>query len=114
MGLITGTLRVHQLQDALHDMEFKVQEITQNKLEISHDLCEVADQAAMAAIEGKDSEVAKNLEAQKVELEAFEKVLDARMSQYNQKIQAIQQEMESAKKVVDYNIKSSFTYGGGQ
>lgn len=114
MGLITGTLRVHQLQDALHNMEFRVQEITQSKLAISHDLCEVADQAAMAAIEGKDSEAMKNLEAQKVELEAFEKTLDARMSQYNQKIQAIQQEMESAKKVVDYNIKTSFTYGGGQ
>jgi len=112
MGLITGTLRLHQLNDARHDMEFKLQEITQEKLGISGSLCEVADRVATASGEGKDSPEMKELEAQKIYLETLEKKLDARMAQYNNKLQAIQTEMESAKKIVDANIQSSFTYGG--
>ena len=112
MGLITGTLRLQQLNDAKHDMEFKMQEITQKKLRISGNLCEVAEHVTDASIQGKDSPEMKKLEERKIQLEAIEKKLDAQMAQYNNKLSAIQTEMESAKKIVESNSQSSFTYGG--
>ena len=113
MGLITGVLRLHQLQNAKHDMEFKMQAITQEKLSISGNLCEVADRVTTASIEGKDSPEMRELESQKIYLETLEKKLDAKMAQYNTKLQAIQTEMDSARKIVEDNIHSSFTYAGG-
>jgi len=114
MGLITNSMRLQQLSDARHDVERDIQEITNAKLENSKDQAELADQIAAASMGGEKNPEVKRLEAIKLEIELMEKKLDAKMARCNSRLQSIQTETESAKKIQEYEIQSSFTYGGGR
>ena len=111
MGLITGALRVQQLLNAKSDLEFKIQTSTETKLGLSSSLTNIADMAAAASLDGADNAETKRLEAQKIQLQAFEKQLDAQLSRYNAQLKMVETELESARQLVDKNIQSSFTYG---
>jgi len=110
MGLITGALRVQQLLNAKSDLEFNIQTATETKLGLCKSLSSLA--TAEASLDGPDSAAAKRLEEQKIQLQVFEKKIDAQLSAYNARLKMVETELESAKQLVDKNIQSSFTYGG--
>ena len=114
MGLITSSLRLQQLKSAKSDIEFKIQTITESKLGLSGQLAEVADQAAMASLDGTENAETKKLESYKLQLQAIEKQLDASLGRYNNQLKMIETEIESAQQVIDKNIQTSFSYGGGK
>ena len=114
MGLITNSMRLQQLSDARHDVERDIQEITNSKLENSKDQADLADRIATASMNGEKNPEVKALEAHKLQIELMEKKLDAKLARCNSRLQAIQTETESAKKIQEYEIQASFTYGGRQ
>ena len=110
MGLATGQLRVVFLTLFKSDLEFRIQLITQTRLQLSSSVSELAD---IGNGLDTDSPEVKLLEQRQHKLELMDKQLDVAMKRYQTQLESVQAEMQSAEKMLQGNIKQSFTYGGG-
>ena len=109
MGLATSQIRLEFLTLYRDDLEFKMQLITQTKLQLSAG--ETAIMNAGTDLD-PDSPEMKYLNQRCAKLQQIEKQLDASMEKYKSQLQAVDTELESARKVVDKDIERSFNYGG--
>lgn len=107
MGMATAQMRLMYLNAYRLDLEYKIQLITESKMNLSRT---VTDLLNVGTDLDSDDPVVKKLEARKERLNIMEKKLDMQMQQYQQKLQMIDTEMESCKKLVEKNIKMSFQY----
>lgn len=107
MGMATSQMRLMYLNAYRLDLEYKIQLITESKMNLSRT---VTDLLNVGTDLDSDDPIVKKLEARKERLNIMEKKLDMQMQQYQQKLQMIDTEMESCKKLIDKNIKMSFQY----
>ena len=110
MGLATSQIRLEFLTLYRDDLEYKMQLITQTKLQLASG--ETAILNAGTDLD-PDSPEMKYLNQRCEKLKEIEKQLDASIQRYQTQLQAVDTELESAKKFVDADIKRSFSYGGG-
>ncbi|MEI7474128.1 MAG: hypothetical protein WCK67_05055 [bacterium] len=93
MGLVAGQARVLLLTDQKSTLEFQMQRICQKEMNLS---AQAQNFMNDDNIQKQVFELNKQLELQQKQIEAQHKMIET--------------ELESAKKVVDKNIESSFKY----
>lgn len=107
MGMATSQLRLMYLNAYRLDLEYKMQLITEAKMNLSKTCTDLINVGTDLS---SDDPVVKMLEARKERLNQMEKKLDMQMQQYQQKLQMINQEYGSCEKMLSDNIQRSFKY----
>ncbi len=108
MGLINATIRVGMLASQKMDLEYKILLITQAQMNLSQsvqDLMQVGTDYT-----DPESPAAKMLKQREAKLQQVEKRLIMLMNQYKTRLEMVSQELESAMKMRDNNIKATFSY----
>lgn len=107
MGMATSQLRLMYLNAYRLDLEYKMQLITEAKMNLSKTCTDILNVGTDLS---SDDPMVKMLEARKERLNQMEKKLDMQMQQYQQKLQMINQEYGSCEKMLSDNIQRSFKY----
>ena len=107
MGMATAQMRLMYLNAYRLDLEYKVQLITEAKMNLSRT---VTDLLNVGTDLDSDDPVVKKLQARKERLNVMEKKLDMQMQQYQQKLQMIEKEMQSCEQLLQKNIDRSFKF----
>ena len=105
MGLATSTMRLMYLNAYRLDLEYKIQLITEAKMNLSRT---VTDLLNVGTDLDSDDPIVKKLEARKERLNIMEKKLDMQLQEYQHKLKMIDEEMNSCQGLIDKNIKMSF------
>lgn len=106
MGLGSSQLRLIYLTMYKSDLEYRIQLITQTKLNMASGINQLID--AGSDLDQNSPEV-KLLEQRRQRLHLVEKRLDAEIERYKTQLSAVTTEIEAAQKFVDNNVKS-FNY----
>ena len=110
MGLIASSFRLMYLTSYKITLESKIQWISAAKMEL------LASSDEILAL-GNDLDPAnpavKQLEARRDRLVVLEKKLDLQMQDYQNRLKAVDAEIQSAQGAVDSAIKTSFSYNFG-
>lgn len=107
MGLIASSFRMMYLTAYKITLESKIQWISAAKMEL------VASSDEMMSLGNDldpDNPAVKQLEARRDKLIVLEKKLDLQMQEYQNRLNMVNAEFESAKGAVDAGIKNSFSY----
>ena len=107
MGMATSQLRLMYLNAYRLDLEYKVQLITEAKMNLSKTCTDLLN---VGTDLDADDPLVKKLEARKERLNVMEKQLDMKMEQYKQKLQMIETEYSSCEQMLQKNIERSFKY----
>lgn len=107
MGLITATIRLNYLQQTKLDLEYKMQLITQARMNLAQS---VSDLTQVGTDYDGDSPVAKMLAQRQAKLKILEQKLEQQMQQYQHRLQMIETEYQSCQKMLEKNIQSAFRY----
>ncbi len=107
MGLATSQLRLMYLTAYRLDLEYKIQLITEAKMNLSKTCTDLIN---VGTDLDSDDPMIKMLEARKERLNIMEKKLDMQMQQYQNKLQMINTEFQSCEKMLSDNIGRSFKY----
>ena len=110
MGFVTSSLRLLYLTQMRNDLEYKIMLISEAKLDMSRSIAELV---AVGTDLDPDSPIIRNLKARREKMKVIEQELDHKMEQYKTRLKAVETEIDSVQKLVDNNIKRSFSYGGG-
>jgi capsule polysaccharide export protein KpsE/RkpR len=107
MGLIAAAIRKQYLIAYKHDLEYKVQLITQAKMGLASS---VSDLLHTGTDLNPDNPIIKQLEQRKARLNLLEKKLDLQMNAYQAKLKAIDIEIQSCDKMLNKNMKQAFSF----
>ncbi len=107
MGMATSQLRLMYLNAYRLDLEYKMQLITEAKMNLSKTCTDLIN---VGTDLDADDPMVKMLEARKERLNIMEKKLDMQMQQYQTKLQMINTEYSSCEKMLSDNISRSFKY----
>lgn len=107
MGMATSQLRLMYLNAYRLDLEYKVQLITEAKMNLSKTCTDLLN---VGSDLDADDPLIKKLEARKERLNIMEKKLDMQMQQYQNTLKMIEQEMQSCDQMLQKNIERSFKY----
>ncbi len=107
MGVITDTIRLHQLQGEKLDLQFKIQQITMTKMGLTHS-CN--DLIKVGTDYDPESPVMKTLQQRQAKLKLLEEKLDHEMQQYQIQLEMIEAEYKSCKQRLSQNIQEEFSY----
>lgn len=107
MGMATAQLRLMYLNAYWLDLEYKMQLITEAKMNLSKTCTDLLNVGTDLS---SDDPIVKQLEARKERLNMMEKKLDMQMQQYQQKLQMIKNEYKSCEDMLKENIGRSFKY----
>lgn len=107
MGMATSQLRLMHLLLYRLDLEYKVQLISEAKMNLSKTCTDLLN---VGTDLDSDDPMLKKLEARKERLNIMEKKLDAQMAQYKTKLQMINTEYDSCQQMLSKNIERSFKY----
>ena len=107
MGMATSQLRLAYLNAYRLDLEYKIQLITEAKMNLSKTGTELIN---VGTDLDSDDPMVKKLEARKERLNVMEKKLDMQLQQYQNKLQMINTEYGSCEKMLNDNIQRSFKY----
>lgn len=107
MGMATSQLRLMYLNAYRLDLEYKVQLITEAKMNLSKTCTDLLN---VGSDLDADNPLIKKLEARKERLNIMEKKLDMQMQQYQNTLKMIEQEMQSCDQMLQKNIERSFKY----
>ena len=107
MGMATAQLRLMYLNAYRLDLEYKVQLISEAKMNLSKTCTDLLN---VGSDLDSDDPLVKKLEARKERLNVMEKQLDMKMEQYKQKLQMIDTEYQSCEQMLQKNIERSFKY----
>lgn len=110
MGLISSQIRVAFLTLYRSDLEFRIQMLTQTRLQLSSSVNELV---SVGTDLDPDSPEMKVLNSRQERLKMIDQKLDAELKRFQNQLQAVDTEIDSAQKFVDKNIKSTFSYAGG-
>lgn len=108
MGLASATFRLVYLESFRHDLEMKIQTITESKLSLTKTIDELVN---VGNDMDPESETVKQLQARRDKLNALDKKLDAQLQLYKSQLEMVNTEIESAEKLRDKTIERSFKYG---
>jgi hypothetical protein len=112
MGLLTSQIRILYLTLYKSDLEFKIQQISQTKMNLSSTIESLTDLNAGSDLDPNSPEI-KLLNQRQERLHLVEKKLDAEMERYQTQLNAVTVEIDSANKLLEGDVKSSFSYAGG-
>ena len=107
MGVLVATMRLQYLLQSKADLEYKIQLITQSKMGLMQSTNELM---AVGNDYDPDSPIVKTLQQRQAKLKVLEQQLDMQMNQYQNRLKAVETEIESARGMIDKNIQSSFKY----
>lgn len=110
MGIITDTIRLHQLHGEKLDLQFKIQQITMTKMSLAHscnDLLQVGTDY------DPDSPVMKTLQQRQAKMKLMEEKLAHEMEQYQVSLDMVEAEYKSCKERLRQNIQEEFSYSFG-
>lgn len=107
MGMATSQLRLMYLSAYRLDLEYKIQLITEAKMNLSKTCTDLIN---VGTDLDADDPMVKKLEARKERLNVMEKKLDMQMQQYKTKLNMINTEYDSCKGILDKSIERSFKY----
>ena len=107
MGILVSTMRLQYLLQSKADLEYKIQLITQSKMGLMQSTNELM---SIGNDYDPDSPIVKTLQQRQAKLKVLEQQLDLQMTQYQNRLKAVETEIESARGVIDKNIQSSFKY----
>lgn len=107
MGMATSQLRLMYLNSYRNDLEFKIQLITEAKMNLSKTCTDLLN---VGTDLDADDPMIKKLEARKEHLNIMEKKLDMQMQQYQNSLKMVETEMQSCEQMLQKNIERSFKY----
>ncbi len=107
MGLIASSFRMMYLTAYKITLESKIQWISTAKMELVASSDEIM---SLGNDLDPDNPAVKQLEARRDKLIVLEKKLDLQMQEYQNRLNMVNAEFESAKNAVDAGIRNSFTY----
>ena len=107
MGLITSSFRMMYLTAYQLTLETKIQWISTAKMELSASATEIM---SLGNDLEPDNPAVKQLEARRDKLAVLEKRLDLQMTEYQNRLQMVQKELESCKGAMNSAIERSFSY----
>ena len=107
MGLISSSYRSMYLTAYKYSLETKIQWIATAKMELVASTDEIM---ALGNDLDPDNPAVKQLEARRDKLNVLEKRLDMQMEEYQNRLNMVNTELQSAKSAVDSAIKNSFSY----
>ena len=107
MGMATSQLRLMYLNAYRLDLEYKIQLITEAKLNLSKTCTDLLN---VGTDLDSDDPILKQLEARKERLNQMEKKLDMQMEHYQNKLKMVDTEYSSCEQMLQKNIERSFKY----
>ncbi len=108
MGLVTGIIRLQTLKSMQLDLEYKIQTLTQTKMQLASQGFELLSIGSDLDPESPES---KHLEQRRQKLQIMEKKIDLEINRYQNMLKMAEEEIQSAQKIIDSSIKRSFQYG---
>ncbi|HBG49123.1 MAG TPA: hypothetical protein DDW90_06405 [Cyanobacteria bacterium UBA9971] len=108
MGLVSGIIRLQTLKEMELDLEYKIQTLSQTKMQLASQGFELV---TIGSDLDPESPEVKQLEQRRQKLQLMEKKIDAEMLKHQNMLKMAEAEIESAQKIVDNSIKRSFSYG---
>ena len=108
MGLINSSIRVAMLLSQKLDLEYKIMLVTQAEMNLSQSVSDLMQVGSDYT--DPDSLVVKQLKQREQRLQQLEKKLQLQQKQYQVRLEMINQELESAKKMRDEAIQNVFKY----
>ncbi len=110
MGVITDTIRLHQLKGESLDLQFKIQQITMTKMGLTHS-CN--DLIKVGTDYDPESPVMKTLQQRQQKLKLLEEKLNQEMQQYQVQLEMVEAEYKACKDRLRQNIQEEFSYSFG-
>ena len=107
MGLITSTFRTMYLTAYKFTLENKIQMISTAKMELMTSSDEIL---GLGNDLEPENPAVKQMQARAERLSALEKRLDIQMKEYQNRLQAVQTELQSCEGAMGNAIKESFSY----
>lgn len=107
MGYAVATIRLMYLNAQRLDLEYKVQLISDAKMNLSRTITDLMNVGTDLE---PDSPVVKKLEQRKERLYLLEKKLDQQMEQYKIRLRAIEAEQQGCEEMINKNVQRSFKY----
>ncbi len=107
MGVLVATMRMQYLTNLKCDLEYKIQLITQAKLNLmtsNNDLMQVGTDY------DPESPIVKTLQQRQAKMKLLEQRLDQQMASYQAQLRAVMTEYESARGMRDRDIQETFRY----
>jgi len=107
MGVLVATMRMQYLTNLKCDLEYKIQLITQTKLNLmssNNDLMQVGTDY------DPESPVVKTLQQRQAKMKLLEQRLDQQMQNYQAQLRAVMTEYEAARGMRDRDIQETFRY----
>ena len=114
MGLIASTMRLLTLTAYKNQLEIRIQSVTESMVGLQSQVDELV---TIGADLDPDSDALKDLKVKKERLNLIEKKLEMQQKQFQMKLEAVNQEMQSCQQMVMNNIQGgmfSYTLGGGR
>ncbi|OGH99775.1 MAG: hypothetical protein A2039_06815 [Candidatus Melainabacteria bacterium GWA2_34_9] len=108
MGLVSGIIRLQTLKEMELDLEYKIQTLSQTKMQLASQSFELV---TIGTDLDPESPEVKQLEQRRQKLQLMEKKIDAEVLKHQNMLKMAEAEIESAQKIVDNSIKRSFSYG---
>ena len=112
MGFLISFNRKMYLTTYIHNLESKINDITEQKLSMSHRIAAL--NSEINDIADSDSPAVKQLRSERARIEALEKKLDIEIQKYQTQLQAANAEIQSADQALQEGIKTSFSYNVGR
>lgn len=107
MGVLVATMRMQYLTNLKCDLEYKIQLITQSKLNLmtsNNDLMQVGTDY------DPESPIVKTLQQRQAKMKLLEQRLDQQMQNYQAQLRAVMTEYEAARQMRDRDIQETFRY----
>ena len=108
MGLINSSIRVAMLASQKFDLEYKIMLVTQAQMNMQQSVTDLMQVGSDYS--DPDSPVVKQLKQREQRLQQLEKKLEMQKAQYQARLDMVMTELESAKKMRDQAIKTTFSY----
>ena len=108
MGLINSSIRVAMLASQKFDLEYKIMLVTQAQMNMQQSVTDLMQVGSDYS--DPDSPVVKQLKQREQKLQQLEKKLEMQKAQYQARLDMVMTELESAKKMRDQSIKTTFSY----
>ncbi|MCM1010582.1 MAG: hypothetical protein NC390_06880 [Fusobacterium sp.] len=107
MGVLVASMRLQYLTGLKCDLEYKIQLITQAKMNLmssNDDLMQVGTDY------DSESPIVKTLQQRQAKMKLLEQRLDQQMNNYQNQLRMVMTEYESARGMLDRDIQSTFRY----
>ena len=107
MGILTDTIRLHQLHGQKLDLQFKIQQITMTKMGLTHS-CN--DLIKVGTDYDTESPVMKTLQQRQQKLKLLEEKLNHEMQEYQIQLEMVEAEYGACKQRLSQSIREEFSY----